>query len=253
MLRWAKEAEMAVQRVSIVTGGGGGIGRETAIRLAARGDRVAVWDLRLEAASETAAEIGAGGGEATAAAVDVTDPTAIDAARDAVLDRWGAISHLVSGAGYSQPLPFGAIDLARWNAMLAVHATAAFLCCSAVAPTMSAARYGRIVLMSSLAGLSGNAGHVHYAAAKAAMIGFAKALARELGPDGITVNAIAPGTIDTPMLGVFPDAIRERTSGNAMGRLGTPADVARAVRFLTEEDADYITGTVVNISGGLYT
>lgn len=239
--------------LAVVTGGGGDIGRETALELARRGEAVSVWDLNAEAAAETAREIVEQGGHAISFGVDVRDQEAVLNATAKSIAEFGPVTILLTGAGISRMMDFVDMPLDVWTSMLAVHATGTFICAQAVAPSMIEANYGRIVFISSLAGLNGNAGSVHYAAAKAAIIGFAKALAKELGPHGITVNSIAPGAIDTAMLKLIPDRILDITArSNPMGRVGVTHDVARAVLFFTEQDADFVTGTVLSVNGGTY-
>jgi NAD(P)-dependent dehydrogenase (short-subunit alcohol dehydrogenase family) len=237
----------------VVTGGGGGIGREVALRLAARGDAVSVWDRDGDAARATADAVVQAGGQALAEALDVADPAQARDATARAVAAFGPVSTLMTGAGYSRFVDFTDLTLAEWTSMLTVHATGTFVCAQAVTASMTEAHYGRMVFISSLAGLSGSAGHVHYAAAKAAILGFTKALSKELGPSGITVNAIAPGAIDTPMLKLIKPEIVERNSDNPVGRVGTPTDVADTVLFLSSPEASFITGTVVNLSGGAYT
>ncbi|MCU1475625.1 MAG: short-chain dehydrogenase/reductase [Subtercola sp.] len=239
--------------VSVVTGGGGGIGREVALRLAARGDAVSVWDRDPDAARTTADAIVEAGGRAESEALDVADQDQVRDATARAISAFGNISTLMTGAGYSRFVDFLDLTIEEWTSMLTVHATGTFVCAQAVTPSMIDAHFGRMVFISSLAGLSGSAGHVHYAAAKAAILGLTKALCKELGPSGITVNAIAPGAIDTPMLKLIKPEIAERNSNNPVGRVGTPADVAETVLFLASPQASFITGAVVNLSGGAYT
>lgn len=240
--------------LAIVTGGGGGIGRECALDLARRGDAVSVWDLNAEAAAETADLIRSEGGRAASFSVDVTNQEATLEATSKSIEQFGPVSILLTGAGVSRMMDFVTMPLEVWSSMLAIHATGTFISAQAVTPSMIDSGYGRMVFISSLAAQSGNAGSVHYAAAKAAIVGFMKALAKELGPHGITVNSIAPGAIDTPMLRLIPDRILDVTArGNPVGRVGVPHDISRAVLFLTEPDADFITGQLVPINGGTYT
>ncbi len=236
---------MAEQRVVAITGGAGGIGRGIAQRMTAAGWRVALWDLDPGDAADRFPN-------AIAAQVDVRDRGSVEAAAAATLDAAGRIDGLVTGAGFSRFVDFLDLSTEQWEAMLGVHLTGAFHCAQAVTPAMRDQRHGRIVMISSLAGLSGSAGHVHYAAAKAGVIGFAKALSGELGPLGITVNAIAPGAINTPMLADIPEAIVRRNSENPVGRTGEPQDVAEAVAYLLSDGAGFTTGTVLNVSGGAY-
>jgi 3-oxoacyl-[acyl-carrier protein] reductase len=242
-------------RVAVVTGAGRGIGQGIARMLAARGANVGVLDVDADLARATAAEIGGFG-----MACDVADGAAVDAAFAAVEKALGPIDVLVNNAGISpkhngRRADIHEMDPAEWRRVLAVNLDGAFNCVRRVVPGMIAAKRGAIVNQSSVAGktyfndfpLTG----VHYAASKAALIGFTKHLAGELGPHGITVNAIAPGRIDTPLMrGVaseINDSIRRDTP---LGRLGTPEDVAAVACFLTGADAGFVTGQVVDVAGG---
>jgi len=242
-----------VRGALVVTGGGGGIGRAIALTLGQRGVPVALWDAKAAAAQQVAEEVRFFGAKAVALEVDVRDPAAVSQAAAETVDRLGTIGALVTCAGINHFQDFLDITLADWTEMLEIHLTGTFLVAQAVTPSMRSARFGRMVFISSLAGLSGSARHVHYAAAKAGIIGFAKALAKELGPDGITVNAVAPGAIDTPMIRDVPPDVMERYAANPVGRMGTVADVAHAVTMLVSESASYITGAVINVNGGAYT
>jgi 3-oxoacyl-[acyl-carrier protein] reductase len=214
---------------------------------------VSIWDRDAEAGAATAAAITEAGGRAASEALDVSDESQVRAATDRAVSAFGNISTLVTGAGYSRFVDFLDLSVEEWTSMLTVHATGTFVCAQAVTPSMAEAHFGRMVFISSLAGLSGSAGHVHYAAAKAAILGFAKALCKELGPSGITVNAITPGSIDTPMLKLIKPEIVARYSDNPAGRVGTPTDVAEAVLFLTSPETSFVTGAVLNLTGGAYT
>ncbi len=240
-------------RVAIVTGAARGIGRAIAVALAREGARVAAWDLDMVLLDDLAGQLRAGGGEVLTLSVDVTRKEQIQEAVGQVLARWGRIDILVNNAGIYEVLPIEDISEEQWDRVLAVNLKGAFLCCQAVIPTMKRQGSGTIVSMASSAGKSGGTlSGAHYAVSKAGVICLTKQLARELGPHGITANAVAPGRIDTPMIHLASDeeneAFRLRTP---LGRLGTPEDVAGAVVFLASDEASFITGEIVDVNGGL--
>jgi 2-hydroxycyclohexanecarboxyl-CoA dehydrogenase len=236
----------------VVTGGGGGIGRAAALTHARRGLPVAIWDAKLEAAEAARDEMAALGVPALAVEVDVLRPESITDAARVTVDQLGPIAALVTCAGINHFQDFLDITPEDWKQMIDIHLTGTFLAAQAVTPSMRAAGFGRMVFISSLAGLSGSARHVHYGAAKAGIIGFAKALAKELGPDGITVNAIAPGTIDTPMIRNVPPEVHARYAATPVGRIGRVEDVAHVVSMLVSDESSYTTGAVINVNGGTY-
>jgi 3-oxoacyl-[acyl-carrier protein] reductase len=241
-----------VRRVALVTGAASGINREVALSFA-KDMAVAVCDLDGDGARAVAEEIGAAGGEARGFAMDVADRVAVHAVVDEVTSAWGRVDVLVNGAGYGQFVDFLDMTDEQWDRMMAVNAKGTFLCTQAVVPIMREHGYGRIICFSSLGALSGSVAHSHYAAAKAAVIGFAKALCKEIGPWGITINCVAPGAIDTPFLGKIPEESFQKLLNNPMGRIGTPQDVAHVVRFLAAPESEYITGWVISPNGGAYT
>jgi NAD(P)-dependent dehydrogenase (short-subunit alcohol dehydrogenase family) len=244
------------ERTAIVTGGGSGIGLAIAERLAADGNAVAVFDHNGEAAAAAAAKIAAGGGVAMGAKVDVTDRTEIDAGVAEVRQRLGAATILVNSAGLDGFDRFLTITLETWNRILEVNLTGTFQCCQAVVPDMIGAGWGRIVNISSSSAQGGQPFMTHYVASKAAVIGFTKALALELGPKGITVNTIPPGFIDTPMLraaegkGYLGGGVDEHAARTPVRRAGRPEDIAAACAFLVRDEAGYITGQVIGVNGG---
>jgi NAD(P)-dependent dehydrogenase (short-subunit alcohol dehydrogenase family) len=238
--------------VLVVTGGGGGIGHEVACEQARQGYRVAVWDHDLDLARRTAREVEECGSQAIALAVDVGDPDQVSEATAATLSRFGFVTALVACAGINDFIDLDGLTPDRWERMMAAHLTGDYLAVRTLIPSMRARRHGRIVLLSSMAGVSGSAGHVHYAAAKAGIIGFAKALCKEVGPDGITVNVIAPGAIETPMLANVPVEVNQRYADNPVGRIGRAEDIAHFVSALLSPRASFMTGAVLHVNGGAY-
>jgi len=239
-------------KVAIVTGASRGIGREVALMLAARGAAV-VAAARGDHAAGTADAIGAAGGRAEAASLDVTDTAAVDALVTGAPERHGRIDILVNNAGIARDQLLIRMKRDDWDQVIATNLTAAFACAQAVIKPMIKQRGGRIISISSVVGQTGNAGQSNYAASKAGLIGFSKALAREVASRGVTVNVVAPGLIETDMT----RAIAEKAQGDwaaqiPLGRLGTTADVAAAVCFLASDEASYITGQVLAVNGGMY-
>jgi NAD(P)-dependent dehydrogenase (short-subunit alcohol dehydrogenase family) len=243
-------------KVAVITGGASGIGRSICLRLARDGADIAVFDLNRSGAQQTAHAVEQLGRRATAIGVDVANATHVRAALAEVRRQLGPVQILVNDAGICEFAPFVEMSEALWDRMIAVHVKGAFHCARAVIPDMQAANWGRIVNLSSVAGLNGGGpGLVHYATAKAAIIGFTKSLAREIGPLGITVNAIAPGLIDTPMIRAakVPEAIIQRTATETpMRRVGIPDDIAAACAYLVSSDASFLTGQVISPNGGTY-
>lgn len=238
--------------VAIITGGGSGIGRESALLLSKRLS-VAVCDIDVDNAEETANQVAAAGGSATAWELDVADRAAAQATVAEIAERHGRIDSLVSAAGIVGFTDFLELTEEQWDRMLDVHAKGAFNLTQAVVPYMREHSYGRIVLVSSVGGLSGSVGHSHYAAAKAAQIGFAKALCKEIGPYGVTINVLAPGAVDTPMLRDISPEAHARYADTPAGRIGTATDMANAIEYLTSEGAGFVTGWVLSVNGGMYT
>lgn len=244
------------RRTAIVTGAASGIGLAIAERLAADGLAVAVLDLDGDAADAAAAKIVAAGGTAIGVRADVTDRATVDAAVEQVRADLGAATVLVNNAGLDGFHPFLKITAETWNRIIEVNLTGTFQCCQAVVPDMLAARWGRIVNISSSSAQGGQPLMTHYVASKAGVIGFTKALALELGPKGITVNTIPPGFIDTPMLrrseskGLLGNTVDHHASLTPVRRVGRPEDIAAACSFLVSDDAGYITGQVIGVNGG---
>jgi 2-hydroxycyclohexanecarboxyl-CoA dehydrogenase len=248
--------DRSAERVAVVTGGGSGIGLAIAERLAVDGLAVAVLDLDGEAADAGAAKIAAAGGTAVGVTADVTDRAALDAALGDVRERLGPTTVLVNNAGLDGFDPFLKITPEKWARLLEVNLTGTFNCCQLVVPDMIAARWGRIVNISSSSAQGGQPLMTHYVASKAGVIGFTKALALELGPKGITVNTIPPGFIDTPMLrksesrGLLGDGVEHHESLTPVRRVGRPDDIAAACSFLVRDEASYVTGQVIGVNGG---
>ena len=247
---------MSPRRTAIVTGGGSGIGLAIGARLGAAGNAVAVFDRDASSATAAAEAIGSAGGAAVGLCVDVCDRARIDEAVDEVRRRLGRPTILVNSAGLDGFDPFLTISAEKWNRILAVNLTGTFDCCQAVVPDMIEEGWGRIVNISSSSAQGGQPLMTHYVAAKAGVIGFTKALALELGPQGITVNTIPPGFIDTPMLrrseekGLLGKGAEHHATTTPVRRIGTPEDIAAACAFLVGEEAGYITGQVIGVNGG---
>ena len=242
----------AQDKVVVVTGGASGIGRVSALRFAAEGATVVIWDIDAAKAEATRAEIAAHGGQVVAAVVNTTQPEQVVVAAQAVRDQFGRIDVLINNAGITRDATLRKMTLAQWQQVLDVNLTGVFICTQAVAPFMEAQGSGRIINTSSVVGLYGNFGQANYAATKAGLIGLTKALARELGKYNITVNAVAPGFIATDMIDSIPekviDMLRSRTP---LRRLGTHEDIASAYLFLASDEAGFISGAVLSVDGAV--
>ncbi len=241
-----------MSRVALVTGAGRGIGRAIAENLAVLGHRVAVNDLTADAAGETVAAIKKAGNEAVAVGADVTDEAAVGRMFDEVTDLLGPVEILVNNAGITRDNLVLRMTPGEWDAVLNTNLRAVYLCTRAALRPMLKARWGRIVSISSVSGLHGNAGQANYAAAKAGLIGFTKTVSKEVGSRNVTVNAVAPGFIETEMTAALPAAVREALlPAISLGRFGTSQDVASAVGYLASDSASYVTGQVIVVDGGL--
>jgi 3-oxoacyl-[acyl-carrier protein] reductase len=239
-------------KVAIVTGASRGIGQAIAATLAARGAHV-VAAARGDHAAGTVAAIQAAGGRAEAVALDVTDAGSVEQMVSDTLERHGRVDILVNNAGIARDQLMLRMKRDDWDQVLATNLTAAFTCTQAVLKPMLKQRSGRIINISSVVGQMGNAGQANYAASKAGLIGFSKALARELASRSVTINVVAPGLIETDMTRAITDKAQgEWASQIPLGRLGTTADVAAAVCFLASDEASYITGHVLAVNGGMY-
>ena len=240
-------------KIALVTGASRGIGEAIAKRLASEGAKVLAAARSVDALARVVSEIEAAGGKASALALDLCDAASIDAAVKTALAAHGEIHVLVNNAGVTEDNLILRMGRQAWDRVLATNLTGAFLLTQAVIKGMVRKRYGRIVNVTSVVGLMGNAGQANYAASKAGLIGLTKSVARELASRNITCNAVAPGLIATAMTEKMTDAAREALSTQIpLERLGAPDDVAAAAAFLASDEASYITGTVVNVSGGLY-
>ena len=237
-------------KVALVTGGSRGIGRAIASALAERGVSVVLTGRNQETARAAAEELGAA---ASGIAMDVSDRAAVDTAIKSVLEKRGHLDILVNNAGITRDNLLMRMKPEDWDTVIATNLNGLYYCSKAVLRPMIRQRSGRIINMSSVVGLMGNAGQVNYAASKAAMLGFTKSLAREVASRNVTVNAVAPGYIETDMTRALPsdatDALREAIP---MHRIGQPSEVANAVLYLASEGAGYVTGQVLQVNGGLY-
>jgi len=240
------------QKVVIVTGASRGIGRGIAEALASRGAHV-VAAARGENAGATVEQIRSAGGSAEVASVEVTDAASVETLVDGVSERHGRIDVLVNNAGIARDQLMLRMKREEWDEVIATNLTSAFTCVHAVLRPMIKRRAGRIISISSVVGQMGNPGQANYAASKAGLIGFSKALAREVASRNITVNVVAPGLVETDMTrAVAEKAQAEWTSLIPLQRLGTPQDIAAAVCFLASDEAAYITGQVLAVNGGMY-
>lgn len=248
--------ETQERRAAVVTGSTRGIGREIARELAAAGMNVVVnssSEKSLSAAEALAAEIaGQFGVEAVAVAANVADEAEANALIAAATDAFGRVDVLVNNAGITRDGLAARMGDADFDAVIDINLKGTFHCCRAAAKVMMKQRWGRIINMSSVVGVYGNAGQVNYAASKAGVIGMTKTLAKELARRNITANAVAPGFIATDMTDALSEAQKEAIVGRiGSGRLGEPADIAHLVRFLASDEASYITGQVICVDGGM--
>jgi 3-oxoacyl-[acyl-carrier protein] reductase len=238
-------------KVALITGGAQGIGKSIAERFCTEGASVAVCDFNRERAAETASELAAVS-NAKSYFMNVTDPATVDAAVDAIMADFKKIDILVNNAGITRDTLLLRMKREDWDAVIGVNLTGAFTVSQAVIKHMMKARFGRIINMASVVGVRGNAGQANYSASKAGLIGLTKTMAREFASRNITVNAIAPGFIQTEMTAVLSDEARQAFLRDIpLNRAGMPEDVAASALFLASDDASYLTGQVIAVDGGM--
>lgn len=239
-------------RTALITGASRGIGRAAAVLLARQGARVVLAARNEELLDEVAGAVRAGGGEAHPMALDLGHHESIPTAVRGLPSEFAAVDILVNNAGITADNLLARMSLEQWQRVLDVNLTGAFVLTKALVRGMMRRRHGRVVSVSSVAGVVGNAGQANYAASKAGLIGFSKSLARELLSRGITVNVVAPGFIETDMTAALPDGAGERfLEQHGLVRLGTVDDIAAAVLYLASDEASYVTGEVLSVSGGM--
>jgi len=239
-------------RTALITGAGRGIGRATALRFADEGATVVIADVKEDDGRATVASIEDDGGTAAFVEADVSEGEQVQAVVDTVVDRFGGIEILVNNAGITRDATLEKMTEEDFDQVVDVNLKGVFNCTKAVVPHMKERDHGRILNAASIVGRYGNFGQTNYVAAKSGVFGMTKTWARELGRDGITVNAVAPGFVDTDMMDTVPDnVITQLTDRTPLGRLGTPDDVANAYTFLASEEAAFITGAVLAVDGGL--
>jgi len=240
-------------KVALVTGASQGIGRDAALALVEAGAKVAVAARNEEKLTSLVAEITAAGGEAFAVKMDVADPDQVKAGFKSVLEKFGKLDILVNNAAITKDGLAMRMKQEDWEIVLRTNLTGAHFCTQQALLTMMRARAGRIINITSVVAQSGNAGQANYVAAKAGLIGLTKAIAIEIASRNVTVNAVAPGFIETPMTDVLPDKVKEDLKTRIpLGRMGSPRDVTAAIVFLASDEAGYITGHVLNVNGGMH-
>ncbi len=245
-------AQRLQNKVSLITGGAQGIGLATALKFASEGAIVIVCDIKPQAVEEAAARCRALGAQAEGHVLDVTSREQVDAVVAAVKARWGRIDVLVNNAGITKDARLQKMTLAQFDAVIDVNLRGVFHCAQAVADMMCAQGAGVILNASSVVGIYGNFGQTNYAASKFGVIGFTKTWSRELGPKGVRVNAVAPGFIETPILATIPEKVIEQMQAHVpLKRLGKPEEIANVYAFLASDEASYVNGAVLEVSGGM--
>jgi len=240
-------------RIAFVTGASRGIGRACALALSEAGAKVVLAARNLQKLEETATVIREAGREAFIVEVDLGSEESIREAFAKTAKEFGPVEILVNNAGITRDGLAVRMKRADWDAVVDTNLTGSFLCIQQVLQSMMRARWGRIINITSVVGRMGNAGQANYSASKAGLIGLTKSLAQEMGSRGITVNAVAPGFVETDMTSVLPDAVKEKLLGTIpLKRIGAPEDVAAAVAYLASDGAAYVTGHVLDVNGGLY-
>jgi len=241
-------------KIAIVTGGARGIGKNICTEFLNEGGRVVIFDVNVDAGKKTAAEFNKKYGSRSAAfyMVDITSEENVEETINTVVQEYGGVDILVNNAGITLDNLILRMKVKDWKKVIDINLTGAFICSKFAVKHMVKARSGKIINISSIVGIHGNAGQVNYSASKAGLIGLTKTLAKELAGRNILVNAVAPGYIETDMTGKLSGKVREMLLGQIpTGKLGSVDDVAKAVLFLASKDSDYITGTVLGVDGGM--
>ena len=251
-MKVAEKIMNLVGQTALITGAGRGIGKTIALKLAECGADIVLADMNPEVA-EVLLEVESLGRKCLTFETDVTDFEAIDAMVKKIIEELGSIHILVNNAGITQDNLFMRMKPEQWSKVIDVNLNGVFNVTKAVIRPMVKQRMGKIINISSVVGFTGNPGQVNYSSTKSALVGFTKSLAREVGARGVTVNAVAPGFIDTAMTQALNESQQELILKQIpLGRMGGPADIANAVSFLVSEDASYITGTILHVNGGMY-
>lgn len=239
-------------KTAVITGGANGIGKVTARTFLQQGARVSIWDINEAGGQEAIREWEEQGYSCSFHKVNTADEAQISAARDAVMEEFGGIDILINNAGITRDSSMKKMTMEQWNQVIDVNLTGVFLCTKFIAPVMIEAGWGRILNASSIVALYGNFGQTNYVAAKSGLIGMTKVWAREYGPKGITVNAVAPGFIETDMINTIPkEYLTQLHQRTPLKRTGKPEDIANAYAFLASEEASFITGVTLSVDGGL--